>query len=262
MRRCKHWGRISFVLIMMMVAASCGNLGKGSCNADIDWVDFLMINNVTYYQNDDGTKVITAEQLGKKVGKVSYMLNGHACTDHATKNGDAAFLPIGTVVYALKGYKSEFRVVANNKAYEVKENPNAATMGDLMDIEGKVEIVSLESGQDGSPIGNFSQEASSYFISELLPLSYVGFDAVYEKAKHEAGIFLRVHLQDGTSFRMVYYPKANGFTAGAFGTEKLKVLTCLRDHKLKLRRDCEGQCGKKVFYGNDRIFLRSYFHHR
>ncbi|MEC0093846.1 type IV secretory system conjugative DNA transfer family protein [Paenibacillus macquariensis] len=78
-----------------------------------------------------------------------------------------------------------------------------------------------------------SQEASSEFISELLPLPYVGFDAVYENTKHEAGIFLRVHLQDGASFRMVYYTKANGFTAGAFGTEKLKLLITSQREQIK-----------------------------
>lgn len=49
-------------------------------------------------------------------------------------------------------------------------------------------------------------------MNELLPLRYVSFDEVYKKSKHETGIFLRVHLQDGTSFRMVYYPKANAFS--------------------------------------------------
>lgn len=233
MRRFRHWGKIAIVLIFMIITASCGTLGIGPCNAVNEWVDFLKINNVTYSQNFDGTKAVTAEKIGEEVGKVSFMLNEHVCTDYVAKNGDAAFLPIGTVVYALKGYKSEFRVVANNKVYEVNENPNAATIGDLIDIEGKVEKVSLESGQDGSPIGNFGQEASSEFISELLPLAYVGFDAVYEKTKHEAGIFLRVHLQDGTSFRMVYYPKANGFTAGAFGTEKLKLLIMSQREQIK-----------------------------
>ncbi|MHA7967297.1 hypothetical protein ACX93W_24555 [Paenibacillus sp. CAU 1782] len=232
MRRIKYWKQTSFVLLLMFVMASCGTIHK-PCMAEIDWVDFLMINNIKYYQNYDGTKAVTTEQLGNKVGEVSYMLNDHACTDHVVKNGDAAFLPIGTSIYAMKGYKSEFRVVADDKIYEVKENPNATTMGDLLDIQGKVEKVSLESGQDGSPIGDFSQEASSEFISELLPLPYVGFAAVYEKIKHEAGIFLRVHLQDGTSFRMVYYPKANGFTSGAFGTEKLKLLITSQREQIK-----------------------------
>ncbi|WP_211222553.1 hypothetical protein [Paenibacillus daejeonensis] len=201
--------------------------------AIIEWVDFLMINNINYSHNYDGAIAITADQLGDKVGEVSYMLNGHACTDHVSKNGDAAFLPIGTEVYGLKGYNSEYRVVANNKLYEVKENPNAETMGELMDIEGKVEKVSLESGIDGSPIGDFSEEASSEFIAELLPLPYVGFNKVYEKIKHQYGIFLRVHLQDGTSFRMVYYSEANAFSAGAFGTEKLKLLIMSQREQIK-----------------------------
>ena len=237
MERIKFWGQTWFLLFFMVVAASCGTMGKGDvttqCMAEIDWVDFLMINNIKYYQNNDGTKKVMEEQLGDKVGEVSYMLNDHACTGHIAKNGDAAFLPIGTAIYALKGYNSEFRVVAVNKIYEVKENPNTTTMGELMDIEGKVEKVSLESGEDGSHIGDFSQQASSEFIRELLPLALVGFDAVYEKTKHEAGIFLRVHLRDGTSFRMVYYPNANGFTAGAFGTEKLKLLIMSQREQIK-----------------------------
>ncbi|GLX69654.1 hypothetical protein MU1_39990 [Paenibacillus glycanilyticus] len=192
--------------------------------AEIEWVDFLIINNIKYYQNYDGTKAVTEEQLGDKVGEIKYMLNEHACTDHVEKNGDASFLPIGTAVYALKGYKSEFRVVANNKIYEVKDNSKAATIGELYDIDGKVEKISLESSKDGSLIGDFSKEASEEFVYELLNLTNVGFNAVYEKTKHEAGIFLRVHLQDGTSFRMVYYPKANGFNAGAFGSEKIRKI--------------------------------------
>jgi hypothetical protein len=248
MKRIKHLVNTSFVLLLFMVTVSCGTMSKGEvtptsqgatpelvskkaeepCMAIIEWVDFLMINNIKYYQNYDGTKAVTAEQLGEKIGEISYMLNEHACTEYVAKNGDAAFLPIGTVIYALKGYKADFRVVADNKIYEVRDNPNATAMGDLLDIDGKVEKVSLESAEDGKPIGDFSKEASLQFIRELLPLPYVGFDAVYE-----AGIFLRVHLQDGTSFRMVYYPKANGFTGGAFGTKKLKLLITSQREQIK-----------------------------
>lgn len=249
----KYLGQTPFILLFLMIASSCGTMDKRGvtpksqvaeteqvlekatepCMAKIEWVDFLMINNIKFYQNYDGTKAVTEEQLGDQVGEVSYMLNDNACMDHVEKNGDAAFLPIGTVVYALEGYKSEFRVVANHKIYEVKENSNAATMGELLDIDGKVEKISLESAEDGSPIGDFSKEVSLEFVRELLTLPNVGFNAVYEKTKNQAGIFLRVHLQDGTSFRMVYYPKANGFTAGAFGTEKLKVLIMSHREQVK-----------------------------
>jgi hypothetical protein len=32
---------------------------------------------------------------------------------------------------------------------------------------------------------------------------------------------------------MVYYPEANGFTAGAFGTERLKVLIMTQREQIK-----------------------------
>lgn len=203
------------------------------CNAIIEWVDFLMMGDIKYYQNYDGTLPLSDDLYGEQVGEVSFMLNDHACTDHVTKNGDAAFLPVGTPVYAIQGYKPEFRVAAGNKVYEVQENANAATMGDLLDIEGKVTKVSLNSGEDGSHIGDFSDQASAAFITELLTLPNVGFERVYEKIKFESGVFLRVHLQDGTSLRMVYYPKGNAFTAGAFGTETLKELIMSERSRIK-----------------------------
>lgn len=246
----KWTSKTLFVLLIILTVTGCGDVGvsinsqinalksvlKGApqpCMGEIEWVDFLMINNIRYYQNDGGTKEATSNQLGDKVGEVSYMLSEHACSDHVAKNGDAAFLPIGTDIYAMKGYKIEFRVIADNKIYEVSDNPNAATIGDLLDIDGRVEKVSLESGMDGSLIGDFSMEASSEFIQELLPLSHVSFNEVYEKIKHENGIFLRVHLQDSTSFRLVYYPKANAFSAGAFGTVRLNEIIMIQRKQIK-----------------------------
>lgn len=217
-----------------MIAAGCGLLGQATCHTtELEWDDFLVINHITYSQNHDGTRPVTAEQLGERVGETSYMLNNHACAGHVSKNGDAAFLPVGTPVYSLQGYESDYRVAADNKVYEVTDNPNAATFGQLLDIEGKVRIVSLESEIDGSPIGDFSPEASSAFVRALLTLPYVGFDAVYEKIKHDNGIYLRLHLRDGTSFRMVFYPQGNAFANGAFGTDELKSLILSQRQHIK-----------------------------
>jgi hypothetical protein len=236
--RCmKRLGRSSLLVLFTVVLAGCFQEVKvakhNECMVSIDWVDFLVINDVEYQQNYEATREATTKQLGDKVGGVAFTLDGNVCGNHRAKNGDAAYLPVGTPVYELKGYKPEFRVVADNKIYEVDNNPNAKTVRELLDIEGKVKKVALESGYDGSHIGDFSAEASSEFIRELLLLPYVGFDVVYEKTRHESGVFLRVHLEDGTSFRMVYYPKANAFSAGSFGTDRLNELIMDQRKRIK-----------------------------
>ncbi|MFF2017252.1 hypothetical protein [Paenibacillus sp. NPDC058177] len=201
---------------------------KQNCSyAIIEWVDILMINDIKYERNYEGTQEVKADQIGKKVGEVAYMLNDNACSGHITVNGDAAFLPVGTEIYELKGYRPEFRVVANHSIYEVSDNPKAQTIGDLLDIGGKISKVSIESGNDGSLIRYFDPEAAKAFEEELLRIKKSDFKKIYavtSRTKNEWKIFLRVHLQDGTSLRMVFYPEANAIHRGGFGTEKLKEI--------------------------------------
>jgi len=214
------------VLLIILTLSGCGELGvtnsqidklksvlKGAsqpCMGEIEWVDFLMINNIRYHQNFGGTKEVTSYQHGDKVGEVSYMLSEHACTNHVMKNGDAAFFPIDTDIYAVKGYKIEFRVIADNKIYEVSDNPNAATIGDLLDIEGRVEKVSLESGMDGSPIGDFSMDASSRRIEYTVDLR-PGENPlkIYHNYLGSADIVVHREVSDPSSIPILYNHPSN-----------------------------------------------------
>lgn len=247
----KYGAKLVFLFLVSIMLTSCSiknNVEMSSSGAsdssstsspcvkgNINWVDFLKINDITYILNDRESDVIpiTPELIGDSIGEVKFTLSEQACSDYVVQNGDATLLPAGTSVYEIKGYQPQFRIVANGRMYQVNDNPKAETMGDLMDIASKVEKISLESGNDGSIIGDFTDEATSEFVNELLPLPYVGFDEVYKKAKHDYGIFLRVYLQDGTSMRMVYYPKANAFSAGAFGTERLNELIVTQRQRIK-----------------------------
>lgn len=254
MRRMKRSSWIVLVLAVTMALTGCGvkdmlrgggsesgsgtvsksgNGNEGNCGGILDWVDFLMLNDMKYSHNYDGTSEIDAQQRGEQIGEVAYMLDGHACKGHQTKNGDAAYLPVGTPIYAMKGYKPSFRVIADGKVYQVGRNPHAKTIGDLWDIEGKVAKVSLESGMDGSLIGDFAPEASALAAKELPRLEIVGFDQINKDNKPEYGIFLRVHLKDGTSLRLVFLEKANAFSAGAYGTEELKKMIVSERARIK-----------------------------
>ncbi|MFD2332626.1 hypothetical protein ACFSR7_25495 [Cohnella sp. GCM10020058] len=109
------------VLAAMLAASGCGlkdglpGALRGECLGEIDWVDFLMLGDVMYTSNIEGTKGVSEGKQGEKIGEVSYMLDEHACTDHKSKNGDAAYLPIGTAIYAMNGYKPSYRVIAQGK---------------------------------------------------------------------------------------------------------------------------------------------------
>ncbi|MFS0724218.1 hypothetical protein [Paenibacillus sp. 1P07SE] len=165
---------------------------------------------------------------------------GQACGDHTMRNGDAAFLQLGTEVYEMKGYRPEFRVIANNKMYEVDRNPEAATIGELWDIEGKVKRVSLSQGKD-EPVGDFTEEAAAAFIKGLLKLRFVGYDEIQALRGDEAGFSLRIELNDGTSVLVRYYPEANVLIPGAHGTVKLKEL--VTTERLRIKDIVEGRAG-------------------
>ena len=96
----------------------------------IEWVDILMLNDVTYTPDVDGAH-IGNNIKGEKLGEVNYMMADHACSNHKLRNGDAAYLPKGTQIYEYKGYSPDFRVIAGNKVYQVHDNKKAKTISDL-----------------------------------------------------------------------------------------------------------------------------------
>jgi hypothetical protein len=71
-------------------------------------------------------------------------------------DGDAAFVPSGEPVYAVRGYASTFRLAARHDGrlvlYEADSNPAARRGADLLDIEGKVTSIVLLSARDGRTI--------------------------------------------------------------------------------------------------------------
>ena len=218
---------VSIILLLLVLSLSACNVKTiaGVCpDAEISWVDVLKINDIKYEGGDEGLFTINTVEKGKKIGEVDYMLADHACSNHRMKNGDAAFLPIGTEIYELVGYKSDFRVVADNKVYQVSENKKAKSMAELLDIKGKVAKMSLESDYDGSHLLDFTEQETIAFVKDLRSLEYVGAEEVYKIIESDNRAFLRIHLLDGSSFRMVYWLDENAFHLGAFGTKNMKEI--------------------------------------
>ena len=132
--------------------------------------------------------------LGPVFAEVEFRLSGNVKSrGYRSKDGDAAFVNSGSPVYTVKGYQPEFRLAARDlrgelMLYEAFTNPRAETGGDLLDIDGKVRYMGVNSEEDGTtelaairnaeqvdalvdmvveaPVegGNWSCEGSTYFL--------------------------------------------------------------------------------------------------
>lgn len=211
----------------LTISKNTVNSSRDECKGTLDYLGALMLNDSYYFQNRT-TEQIPPGLIGEKITEVGYTLSDDACQDYVMRNGDATLVPTGTPIYKMNGYRSSFRVIADGQIFEINDNPQARTIGDLYDIEGKVLRISRESGNDGSPMWDFSAADTEAFIADMLSLNYVGFDEIYKNNPPENNIFLRIHLRDGTSMRITYGPKANTLTSGAYGTERMREIVLKR----------------------------------
>lgn len=217
----KKWmGLFPILLVLAACAITPSRLLPSPQNSTIDWVDFVKWQDATYTAN------VEINQLGKEwetageVGKVKYTLDGHAGANHKSKNGDAAYLKKGTKLFAMKGYDPAFRIMAEGKVYEVSEPEKAETVRDFLDIDGKVKRVILQSDQDLSFVGEFSDSHAERLIEELLAMPFEpGLRATDGK-----GVFFGIELNDGTMTRSLYWPETGYVNYGGMASGEMKKI--------------------------------------
>ncbi|MGO4597243.1 hypothetical protein [Terrabacter sp. 2RAF25] len=106
----------------------------GDTSAIIDWVDFVQLGGVQYYAGFDGQlPPVPTEQLGATVGLVECRLSDlhFDGLPGLPVDGDAAFIPIGTPVRAIRGFDPACRVTARvdgvNRVYLAHEDVKGVT---------------------------------------------------------------------------------------------------------------------------------------
>lgn len=214
------------VLLLLVVCSGCSawNAVRGCPDGEIEWIDSLKLNGISYTGDFNDVSSGSPLEKGDKVGEVKYMMADHACSNHKARNGDAAFLPIGTEVYEAVGYQSDFRVIAEDRVFQVRENKAADTIGDLYDIEGKVTGITIESEIDNSFIAELTEEQTKSFVEDYLSLNYIGYEKAMDDVEGNNRVFLRIHLQDGSSFLDSCWLDKNVITTGAYGTDRMKMI--------------------------------------
>jgi len=192
-----------------------------NCPVIIEYEPRVMFEGLEYDMNyQSETKYL---ERGEKVGEVIFKMNEVVCAGYKMKNGDATTAPIGTPIFKVKGYASTYRLFVGEDLYEVSKNPNAKTVGDFFDIRNKVKKISLISTEDHSHIADLSKEATAAFTPEFLAQKYVGMDEIHKKVdlSRDNMFFLKIYLQDESSFIIAYWKDQKVLTPGTYANDKI-----------------------------------------
>ncbi|RDI45632.1 hypothetical protein [Falsibacillus pallidus] len=215
------------VVFLTIFLSSCNNQITGCPDAAIEWVDVLMVKDIKYQHHfiaPADRKQITIEK-GKEIGKVSYKLADNACSNHKTKNGDAAYLEKGTPIYEIKGYPTNLAVAADEKVYIADQNKKAKTAKEFLPLAGLVQSIYIESPNDGSILRTFTPNKMKEFIKTWETLKLKDDHELYKEGAYEGDpVFIGIELNNGASFRQVYWRKSNVFSGGIVGNEEMKKI--------------------------------------
>jgi len=102
------------VLGALLFAAACQLPGtSSSCNAQIDWVNFIQVGSTQYVAGPQSPTVLRESELGPVYAHVKFKVSGNVCDpNYRLKDGDAAFLDPGTPIYQVTGQPSSQQLAA------------------------------------------------------------------------------------------------------------------------------------------------------
>ncbi|OMF93847.1 hypothetical protein [Paenibacillus sp. FSL R7-0273] len=192
---------------------------------DVDYVSVLQWDGVVY--QEDYASPAKEQIKGKRLGEISYRKADHQCPRDEMLDGDSTLLEAGTALYEVTGYKASARLWAGDRLFIARSNPEAVTLNDLLDIDGKISAVRFISGMDGTTrLMDFTPEAAELFIKEFPQLNYIPYELLYKETKSWVGdkYWLEIELKDGSALTIVYNTLSPSFNPSAYATPELAGL--------------------------------------
>lgn len=106
--------KVFLVLAALLFTAACQLPGStSSCNAQIDWVNFIQVGSTQYVAGPQSPTIVQESDLGPVYAHVKFKVSGTVCDpNYRLKDGDAAFLDAGAPIYQVKGHPSSDELAA------------------------------------------------------------------------------------------------------------------------------------------------------
>jgi hypothetical protein len=205
------------VLAGCLLLAACGGAGGRPLPAPRDYIDFVRFGGVTYHVADHGVgRPIAADDLGPRfaVVRANPPTSGPPLA-YRPRDGDAAFLPVGSPVFTVKGYRPSFRLAASHhgrlRLYEAEEAAGARTGADLLDLAGKVRYLSVNSGRF-----ELARIRDGARVAELVGQALAAPVRPTDGRAERRYCFVVFNLADRTAVRRAFFPETGELTPGVF----------------------------------------------
>ncbi len=204
----KYLKIIIFIALIMVGCSSQTEPSKPELAelVEISWIDMICVDNIHYMRNDsDQDQTVT---LGNKVSVVEFNVSDSIHElGYVIKSGDATFLPIGTPIYEVVGYKASSRLAVDLNShillYDVYRSEDAAYGRDMLDLDNKVKYITINDDDDGVTV--LADIRDPHDVKNIVntimnqPLMSRPDDRVGQR------YFIEFHLMDASHIKKAYW---------------------------------------------------------
>jgi hypothetical protein len=184
-------------------------------------LDFVSFDGVDYIRfAEEPGRSLTRADLGLEFATVECSIGEDARGCPYGTDAAAAFMPSGTRMYEVRGFRTEFRLAAVWKdrifLYQAWRSPRAKVGADLFDVAGKVRAIDVKRGEPMSELARRPTAISSPADSDAL-IRMILRGAVRKPSPHTVGeprYWLTLWLTDGTTLGRAYYPESGELMGG------------------------------------------------
>jgi len=193
-------------------------------------LDFITFDGIDYIRwPEEPGRALTPGDLGTEFGAIQCSLGEDVRGCPYGMDAGAAFLPAGTRIYAMRGYATEFRLVALVRdrifLYQVWRNPRAKVGGDLYRLAGKVRAIDVQRGQPipGGPRNpaTITAPLDVEALVEMLARSPV--ERPQAHAFGEPRYWLTFWLIDGTTLERAFFVDTRELMGGVVLPEEFRT---------------------------------------
>ena len=175
-------------------------------------LDFVTFDGIDYIRwADEPGRALTRADLGTEFATVECSVTDDRRGCHFGVDAAAAFMPVGTRLHAVRGYRTDFRLAAVSSdrifLYQAWRNARAKVGGDLFDIAGRVRAIDVQIGQPtaarpGKPVRIADPTAVASVVEMVVRGTMRGPRA---HAVGEPRYWLTFWLVDGTTLGRPYF---------------------------------------------------------